>query len=717
MRGRGCARWGGVLGVVVAGVMFAGVGSAWGFAPGSSPGVGWALTARTYPSYFAPGSEGTIYLDVFNVGQSASIGAITVTDVLPRNVFALEAGTLITPLGTGVEDELGGEFWACTGNGPGEAVAGASVVTCTNTANLEEYFGGGGHPNGVREPKPDQPHLQPPVLIKVQPAAGAEGTESNRATIAGGGAAGTASTSDPVTVSSGVPAFGFRDWNAWVSSADGSMDTRAGSHPYNATFSFDFNNELIAGGEALGAAGGEARAITVDLPPGLVVNPAAVPQCPREVLLNEKCPAASQVGDINLRFAQAGELTRKLFNMVPPKGVPGEIGTNFSNVNSFIDGQVRSGSDYGISASANNIPQREIIGTIVTLWGTPGDPSHDAWRTINAGGCAPGQCGLVGSPIKPYLTLSTSCGEPPQFAIRAVPWGNPTVSAQSSVAMHDNNELATGFTNCDGLGFEPLITLAPETSNTDTPTGLTAVVKPVNTGLGVTEGISTSALQKAKVTLPEGLAINPGQAAGLKACGQAESAVGTDGAPACPLASKIGTDTIKSPESPGGSLNRRPFRRCWPSLFCRSSEKCVNAPAWSVVEPAVRDGWNGRFPVGQALPSGPWVSAKLEEVRKSVMNGAPHGVKSAVLVYPPQVVGVERAACPPPLKASLNSENGMGASTMCPFSQGSWASTVGFSPNVVVICPVASLRCTTPMALMLIPSPDAATRICTSGGV
>src|ERR1700735_981447 len=56
-----------------------------------------------------------------------------------------------------------------------------------------------------------------------------------------------------------------------------------------------------------------------------------------------------------------------------------------------------------------------------------------------------------------------------------------------------------------------------------------------------------SNIKNTAVTLPEGMVINPGQAAGLAAFQTAQSAVGTEEAPTCPSASKVGTDQIETP--------------------------------------------------------------------------------------------------------------------------------------------------------------------------
>ncbi len=70
-------------------------------------------------------------------------------------------------------------------------------------------------------------------------------------------------------------------------------------------------------------------------------------------------------------------------------------------------------------------------------------------------------------------------------------------------------------------------------------------------------GLAISNIKDTTVALPEGVAINPGQAAGLDACGpdedglttEAEKAEGKEdnGPPHCPNASHVGTDEIETP--------------------------------------------------------------------------------------------------------------------------------------------------------------------------
>ena len=78
------------------------------------------------------------------------------------------------------------------------------------------------------------------IAVRVEGDA-APGTFANGVVVGGGGAVSADSVSDPVTVGSWLPGFGFSSWDVWLSNADGTPDTQAGSHPYAATFAFDFN--------------------------------------------------------------------------------------------------------------------------------------------------------------------------------------------------------------------------------------------------------------------------------------------------------------------------------------------------------------------------------------------------------------------------------------------------------------------------------------------
>jgi hypothetical protein len=543
------------------------------FALGAAPalaetrGPGWYITGRTYPTNIPPGGSGYIDLQVFNVGAADSDGTVTVTDALPAGLEATDAGDLVRTFGltVGIPQTIEQRLWHCTG---------ATVVTCTSDpSNLPHVAGGAGgadYTNG--------PNFVPQIAIAVRALPGAHEHETNQVTIAGGGALTSASTAQPITISASPPPFGFADWDVWFSNADGTLDTQAGSHPYAATFSFDLNDVLepLRAKEAARGyktPGGEVRNIEVKLPPGFVGDPTAVPQCTLQEFeqssANQQgCPGDTQVGFIDAMITKGAPVRLKVFNIVPPPGVAARFGFTLDGIGQFLDSGVRSGSDYGITTTAENTPQRGVLGAVLTLWGVPADPSHDRWRTTEYGGCekrgegGSEEEGGVGCPSppgeqRPFLTLPTSCAAPGAFSIRANTWEDEAFTEPRTIESHDANGVPTPFTGCEQLGFSPAITIAPDTSEADTPAGLTVEVKPPVGGLEDPEGLSTADIQNTTVTLPEGLVINPGQAAGLQACQasqdglttEAERAAGEEdnGPPACPNASKVGTVSIKTP--------------------------------------------------------------------------------------------------------------------------------------------------------------------------
>jgi hypothetical protein len=509
---------------------------------------GWELSARNFPTSLAPGRKGAVEIEVFNVGAGSSQGVVTVTDTLPPGVTATEAGELVGGLYFGPEHiTVGNARWDCTGNGEGEApkVNGASVVTCTNDHVGEPSILGGAGNTSVNR----QGNAKIAIAVQVQGGAveDPEHPESNRVTVAGGGAPTPASTVDPITISSKPSDFRFSDVDGWFSNADGTLDTQAGSHPYAAVFSFGISTALTKGG-GLTSQGNEPRNIEVELPPGFVGDPTAVPQCSRPDLTAGECPSSSEIG--NAMVATFSGITVKLaiFNIVPPPGRPAEFGFKYEHQLVFLDASVRTGSDYGITATVDNSPQELVSNVVTTLWGIPGDPTHDRWRGGSEEACT-SACSTIKSPVeKPFLTLPTSCGAPPTFTMRTNTWEHPQEAPiEDSFQWHDSSGHPVGLTGCEHLGFAPTIATSPDTAKADTPAGFTFELTPPLGGLEDPEGLGTSDIQGTKVTLPEGLVINPGQAAGLQACQESESGLGTEKAPRCPLASRVGTVTAKTP--------------------------------------------------------------------------------------------------------------------------------------------------------------------------
>jgi hypothetical protein len=522
-----------------------------------APGTGWAVAASVFPTNLPPGGEGDIQIDIDNTGAAPSEGPITVTDTLAPGLTVTNAGGLrgrgVRPLSPEEEKEAfeGEVRWECTGNGTGErGFEDASAITCTSNPTSLPHIPAFAHP----------PFEFTEIVGRLGIAVTATGSASgtNRVTVAGGGALAATSVSDPVTISSAEPAFGFTGWDWSLTNADGTPDTQAGSHPYEATVFFGLNEQadpLPGSTDNARVAGGEVRNLEVSLPPGFFGDPRAVPRCTRGQLDGGGCPAATQIGTslIGLASESGGGTTSffldAVYNMVPPPGVPAEFAQSFAGFNVFLDAGVRPGGGYGLVEHVDNIPANvNFDENILTLWGVPQEASHDAQRQKvlvcgeTENGCA------SGSPPKPFLTLPTSCAGPQPFTIRALgTWQDPEARAEATTFPHDDSGAATGFTGCEGLSIEPSLSLLPESSFADTASGLTADLKVPQETLTVPHGLVASTIKNTKVTLPPGLVVNPGRAAGLAACQPAEANIQSEGPASCPAASKIGTVKIKTP--------------------------------------------------------------------------------------------------------------------------------------------------------------------------
>jgi hypothetical protein len=513
---------------------------------GSAGAVGWEVTGRAVPTHLAPGHRGLVQLYIYNTSAEDSSGPVRVTDVLPTGVTAESAGYAYNESTNGE-----GQDWDCSG-------LGTSVVTCTNDPINMPVISSG---------------VQQPLVFKVNVSAETSGTALNRATVTGGGTSVPASTSDPLVLSSTPAGFGFTGFDGWFTNANGTPDTQAGSHPYELTVSFDLNSVKAPPPYPQGDfgwysenAGSQVRKIDVNLPPGIIGNPTAVPRCTRQQFDNghvsSGCPAASQIGVDTPGVGDFGPETLAVFgfpvyNMVPPAGVPAQFAFYISGQKVFLDAGVRSGGDYGISVHVYDLPENNVIFNSITIWGDPAEASHDAQRRGSGDGCddvdffiSTGHgCAVAASPT-PLLTLPTSCAGPQEFTADASTWESPNLMAETSetgFTMHDSNGIPLGFTGCDHLGFGPSLSVAPDTSEADTPAGLTTEVKFPQEGLVSSQGISMSNLRDATVVLPEGVVLNPGRATGLAACPLEDDGVGREGPPSCPSASLVGTAQVSTP--------------------------------------------------------------------------------------------------------------------------------------------------------------------------
>jgi hypothetical protein len=469
---------------------------------------GWEVDSHSYPANLIPGENGTIALDPENIGAAESSEGATLTDTLPAGVEGVSS-----------------EGWTCVKGTP---------ETCS------------------RELPAFAPGHRTEYLLSVNLLTSlAEAPVTNTATVSGGGAP-AVSTPDTLQISSAPVKFGFGHADAWFSNADGTFDTQAGSHPYAFTFGFDLNTNAKSG-----PVEGELRNLTFNLPAGVVGDPNAVTQCTREEFDEEVCPTGSQIG---VDYGGLGGYLPLIvfqfpvYNLVPPPGHPAEFGFILFGNHILLDASVRSNGDYGITEHVNNLPQREIATNSITIWGDPADPSHNSQRTCVVNGSDVEGCASASDQV-PFLTTPTSCVGPQTFSASAGNWLNEEITSSVSFQTHSKQNEPQGFEGCNHLNFTPTISVEPDTSNADTPAGLSVEIKTPQEGLTTSEASLTSAkaslvaanIKNTTVTLPEGVVINPGQAAGLTACQPGEDGVGTEGPPSCPSSSLVGTDEIDTP--------------------------------------------------------------------------------------------------------------------------------------------------------------------------
>ncbi|HXR61392.1 MAG TPA: hypothetical protein VN732_08705, partial [Solirubrobacterales bacterium] len=435
------------------------------------------------------------------------------------------------------------------------------VVRCTIDEDLPE------------SPEPARwiPGEQIKLITYVEVPSGFSGPLTSRVEVEGGGALSDFDVVRNDADAAPAPA-GLAYFETALTDDEGRAMRSAGSHPYQLTTSFSVKTEPgPPGGSPFVPAGGDVKDVRVALPAGLVGNPTAASQCPLAsfnhvipvepsqgiVSARNTCPAGSVVGFIvvNQLEGRSRDLHQPLYQLVPPRGMPAQFGFQVGGAPFYINTKVRTGSDYGITAYLNNIAEvQRVTATSVVFWGVPGDPSHDQLRgqclgekptfihTISYGSCPSGS-----APV-PLLSAPTSCENPLVTSFSFDSWITPG-------AFNTATSTLERPTNCETLGFGPSFHLVPRTTVADSPTGLQ-----VNLHIPQAQNPdepATAHLRDAVVRLPDGMTINPSSATGLTGCGPAEigltSAAGvqpvtfTEGAPACPDASKVGSVTLSTP--------------------------------------------------------------------------------------------------------------------------------------------------------------------------
>jgi hypothetical protein len=533
-------------------------------APAFAEAPVWSITSATAPTHIAPGGEGELVVTAVDLGDAMADGntsEIVVGDTVP-------AGLTVT--------EIEGRS-----NGRGRY----RYMTCTTT------------PAQCVFDETVSPYEPLEVHIHVK-AGNTSATLTNNATVTGGGTQ-KASASSPVAISSEPVAFGVEKYEMKAINEDGSEDTQAGSHPFELTTTLRLTTRPAVkgvGAEHGAEQVGLAKDLHFNLPPGIIGNPTVVPQCTDRLFASygndgpNLCPNDTVVGVasvslINVEDNEEGTFVVPLFNLVPSIGEPAKFGFEVDATPVILDTSLRSGSDYGVVVSVNNISQiAGFVANQVTFWGAPADSRHNfsrGWKCVGEefglGTC--GESGTqAGQLAQPFLTLPTSCGAALETSVEADSWAEPGKFALGNYTFQDLEGTPVGMVGCNDLDFEPSVSLAPDGQAGSTPTGLTVGIHvPQEATLNPT-GTAEADVKNTTVALPEGVALNPAAADGLEACSTSQAgftgmeattqtALFTPSAVSCPEASKIGTVEINTPLLPNpltgavylAAQNQNPF--------------------------------------------------------------------------------------------------------------------------------------------------------------
>lgn len=294
--------------------------------------------------------------------------------------------------------------------------------------------------------------------------------------------------------------------------------TQSAGHPSGLTTTIDLTTK--AGPNDTTAPTRDPKNVIIDLPPGLVADPQAVPSCSKQAA---QCPPDTQVGIFVIRLALEGEQTAILgptYNLTTEGSQIVKFGFETPLGRLLLDGHiVHTTQGYTVALVANDLPPYGITSIQTTFWGVPAARVHDAQRGLSCitddsrpeSSCQSG----AGTPSQtepiPFLTMPDDCSAAAQNAtVSADSWEEPEEYAQAQSAL-------PAVTSCDRLPFYPEIDTRPDTPLANEPVGIDLSLRVPQINYPTAE-VATPELHNATVALPTGVSINPGAAGQIQAC-------------------------------------------------------------------------------------------------------------------------------------------------------------------------------------------------------
>jgi hypothetical protein len=482
--------------------------------PGSEPTV--KIVSPGKPGIPAV-SDGELYMTAENLGDANASGAeskLALKDVLPKRLKA--TGVIATePVPDALKPR---QPIPCTL----EEHEGSQMAACTTQGSLPPYS-----------------QLEMRISVDVEP--GAESApQENEFSISGGGIP-PSSVTRPVTISNASVPFGIEQYEMGLEEEGGEAVKQAGKHPFQLTTTIALNqlqdiHPLVDPPEFTPEVAPAALTKDLDfkLPPGLIGNATAIPQCSTTQFFEavngteNRCPPDTAIGVAVATvhepwFAGISTLVVPVFNLDPDVGEPARFGFYFVYANSpvLIDTSVRTGSDYGVDVHVENITQvAGFLSSEVTFWGVPGDSRHDGqrgWGCLYQARAIPSAQPCIPAAEahpKPFLVLPTACERGMGTNVQGDSWADPGDVLDFTGAFTPSAPLS----GCNRLQFPPEIKAAPDSEEASKPTGLTVDVHVPQEVNNNAAGFASSNVRDIAVKLPAGVAVNPSSADGLEAC-------------------------------------------------------------------------------------------------------------------------------------------------------------------------------------------------------
>lgn len=320
-------------------------------------------------------------------------------------------------------------------------------------------------------------------------------------------------------VSPARAAFGIGEVDVNFANAEDQVTLFAGSHLSSWTTRIAMNLD------GSGAPDGTLRSLRVQLPPGFVGVLDALPTCSHTEFDGHTCDPGAAVGTLAADVVGLGHLEAKVYALPPSPGAAGELGVS------------AAGQAVLMRLTIATAPPHNVVATLTGL------SASFRTATLTIDGAVPG-----GS----FLTLPPSCAAPLTVRYEAASAEQPDVWVAKTAIAHDEAVPPDplGLIGCDLLSYAPDFSAVPTSDRRSSPSGLRVALDAPDPSLLSLAGVVHADTERAVLTLPEGMTLNPPVASGLAACTPAELAAETPRSvpgEGCPAASKLGSAVVRTP--------------------------------------------------------------------------------------------------------------------------------------------------------------------------